>query len=138
MKEVIGNGDNIRETQEVKNLYNKTHGLTDPGQQKERNYNWHVDKHNHVFGYQFDKEVDGAKKSLQTDYLNTNYPKTVIAKKSFEDFRQANNEMLGKSKFRGALNHNLPDDHTYGKESIIGANWNVGKKYTHNYMIYYI
>jgi len=127
MKEVLYNGEFLKETQETKDLYKKTHGLTDPGQQKERNYNWNLDKDNHVFGRKFEKEEEGAKKSLQTDYLNTNHPKTIIREKRLEDFRQANNEMLGRSKFKGALNQKLPEDHAFGLKTIGGENWNVGK-----------
>ena len=129
MKEIISNGDHIRETPETKKLYTKTHGLTDPGQQKERNYNWDntgLNPKQHVFGYGFEKEQDGAKKSLQTDYLNTNYMKTIIAKKSLEDFRQANCEMIGKTKFKGALRQDLPEGHTFGLQTIVGGGWNVG------------
>ncbi len=133
MKEIINSGENLRENEDVKILYNKTHGISDPGQQKERNYNWPVDKTNYVFGKPIEKEQDGAKKSLQTDVLQANYPKTVIAKKSFEDFRQANGELLGKSKFKGALNQNIPEDFSYGKKTIVGENWNVGKN-----TIYYV
>jgi hypothetical protein len=127
MKEILHNGDNIKEDETTKKLYYKTHGMTDPGQQNTRNYNWNFDKNQHVFGKGFEKEQDGTKKSLQSDFLKQNYPNTIIAKKSLEDFRQANNDLIGTSKFRGTLNTNLPMDYRYGKKSIQGENWNVGK-----------
>lgn len=35
--------------------------------------------------------------------------------------------MLGRSKFKGTLNPNLGDDHTFGVPSKLGDAWNVGR-----------
>ncbi|MCQ2821485.1 MAG: DUF1002 domain-containing protein [archaeon] len=122
------NNGPLEEDPEVKKLYNKTHGYTDPGQQKDREYvNLPFDPKNHMFGYRIDYETDGAKKSLMTDNLTNPYPKTKIVDKRLEDFRQANNDMLGISKFRGTLSMDLPPDHTFGYKSNIKDPWNAGK-----------
>jgi hypothetical protein len=111
----------------VKKLYTKTHGLTDPGEQKDRNYNWPVDKNQHVFGRPQGIEMDGAKKSLRTDFLEADHPKTRIVDKRLEDYRQATNDMLGRGKFRGTLHPSIDENHVFGKKSIIGENWNASK-----------
>lgn len=115
------------EPEEVKTLYNKSHGLTDPGEQKKRNYTWYVDKDNHVFGKPEAMEFDGAKKSLCNDFLESQYPKTVVANKRLEDFRQATSDMVGRSKFKGTLHPSIDENHTFGAKSVLGGNWNVAK-----------
>lgn len=126
-KEVLYTGTELQETDEVKKLYAKTHGITDPGQQKNRNYNWNFDKYNHVYGKPEFIEFDGAKKSLSSDFLDANYPKTKIIDKRLEDFRQATSDMLGKSKFKGSLGKHVDENTIFGKKTIVGDNWNVGK-----------
>ena len=117
----------MNEPEEVKKMYNRTHGLSDPGEQKNRGYNWTVDKHNFVFGKPDNIETDGAKKSLRTDLLEANYPKTRIVDKRLEDYRQATSDVVGCGKFRGMMKCDLDPSHTFGKKSIIGDNWNVAK-----------
>lgn len=126
-KEILYSSNNLNESEEVKRLYNKTHGLTDPGEQMNRNYNWNLDKANHVFGKPEPVEWDGAKKSLMSDNLEGAFPKTVIAEKRLEDFRQATSDMVGRGKFRGALHADIKDDHTFGVKSVLEGNWNVAK-----------
>jgi hypothetical protein len=124
---VLYNGCLLNEPEDVKKLYTRTHGHTDPGEQKDRNYNWPVNKTTYVFGKPQGIEMDGAKKSLRTDFLEADYPKTRVVEKRLEDFRQATSDMIGRSKFRGTLNPSLDDNHVYGKKSIIGDNWNASK-----------
>lgn len=101
--------------------------MTDPGEQKNREYNWKFDPTEHVFGLGQEKERDGAKKSLMTDNLTGPYPPTKIVGKRLEDFRQATSDMLGKSKFKGTLSNKIPPDHAFGKKSQLGDAWNVGR-----------
>ena len=127
-KELIYNGSLLKEPDDVKKLYYKTHGLTDPGEQSKRFYTWNFDPNNHKFGYFQDKEVDGAKKSLMNDFLYNPYPQTKLVGKRLEDFRQANNDLLGKGKFFGTLHPKFYDEqHTFGKESKLGDAWNAGR-----------
>lgn len=116
-----------KESSPVRKMYQQSHGLTLPGEQKQRNYNWPVNKDTHVFGKGEFIEKDGAKKSLCPDILESQFPKTKIGEKRLEDFRQATSDMLGRTKFRGALNNNLPHDYTFGVKSLKENNWNVGK-----------
>lgn len=117
------------ETAGVKKLYSKTHGLSDPGSQRDRNYNWHsIDKKNHVFGKFHPIEKDGAKLSLITDFLEASYPKTKIVDKRLEDFRQASEDMIGKSKFKGTLKSDIDENFVFGLQSFkANEMWNVGK-----------
>lgn len=117
----------MQEPDDVKKLYNKTHGLTDPGEQKDRHYNWGFDKDKHVFGLGQEKELDGAKKSLMTDNLTNPYPQTKIAGSRLENFRQATTDMLGRSKFRGTMPSGFGVNHVFGKKSQLGDAWNAGR-----------
>ena len=127
-KELIYNGSLLKEPDDVKKLYYKTHGLTDPGEQSTRFYKWNFDPKEHKFGYFQEKEIDGAKKSLMTDTLKNPYPQTKLVGKRLEDFRQATEDMLGKSKFHGSLNPKFYDEnHTFGKECKLGDEWNAGR-----------
>lgn len=116
----------LNETPEIQKQYEKTHGITQPGQQKDRNYQLHFDKNQHMYGFNEEKELNGVKNSLNTDTLTNSYPSTKIVHKRLEDFRQATEDMLGKSKYKGTLNPNLNEDHIYGYKNIL-EQWNAGK-----------
>ena len=116
------------EPEDVKNLYYKSHGTTDPGKQNTRYYKWNFDPNKHTFGYSPKIEIDGAKNSLMTDTLNNPYPQTKLLSKRVEDFRAFNNPLLGKGKFYGSLNPKFYDEnHVFGKESKLGNQWNAGR-----------
>lgn len=110
----------------MKKLYQRTHGLSDPGEQKNRDYKWGFDKDEHVFGLPQEKEINGCKKSLESDYLYGLYPPTKIVDKRLENYRQATSTMLGKGKCKGTLNKNLGDDHTFGLKYPL-SNCNASK-----------
>ena len=127
-KDVIYNGCLLNEPDDVKKLYYKTHGLTDPGEQSKRGFVFPFDENDHAFGFFQPKEFDGAKKSLRTDFLYNPYPATKLVPKRLEDFRTANDDMLGKGKYHGTLNPKFQDeDHTFGVKSKLGDAWNVGR-----------
>jgi hypothetical protein len=129
LKEILYTCPNINETDDTKRMYRTTHGLTEPGEQKNRNYNWSMDKTKHSFGKPQEKEYNGAKKSLMTDLLEAEYPKTNIVTKRLEDYRKATEEGLGKTRYRGTVNPNLREDFTFGAPSIknVDDHWNLGK-----------
>ena len=116
------------EPEEVKNLYYRSHGTTDPGKPNTRYYKWNFDPNNHKFGYSQKSEIDGAKNSLRTDNLLNPYPQTILMNKRSEDFRAFNNPLLGKGKFYGSLSPKFYDEnHTFGKGSKLGDQWNAGR-----------
>lgn len=100
--------------------------MTDPGEQKDRNYKWKVDKGNFVFGKEERKEFDGTKKSLESDYLEANYPKTKIVDKRLEDFKQATVDLVGQSKFRGTLHPSIDENFVFGAFKS-SDEWNAAK-----------
>ena len=66
-KELIYNGGPLKEDDNTKKLYYKTHGVTDPGEQSNRGFKFNFDPNDHKFGYYQEKEIDGVKKSLRND-----------------------------------------------------------------------
>ncbi len=64
-----------------------------------------------------------------SDCLEASYPKTKIVPKRLEDFRQATEDMLGTTKYKGSMSANIPEDHVFGLRSIKDAEhcWNAGK-----------
>jgi len=63
-----------------------------------------------------------------TDTLFNPYPQTKLVGKRLEDFRQAIEDMLGKSKYHGTLASKFHDEnHTFGKECELGDQWNAGR-----------
>jgi hypothetical protein len=119
----------IENSEEQKKNYEITHGNCEPGHQKNREYNWYeIDKKSHAFGKPQKREYDGAKNSLITDYADAQYPKTILVEKRLEDFRQATDDLIGKSRYKGSMNPDIDDDHIYGKPSIkLNDMWNGGK-----------
>lgn len=82
-------------------LYRKTHGNFGPGEQKHRDYNWNFDLATHRFGYAEKPNLNGASKALRAERLEEEFPKTVIIKKTVDDFQAVNNDILGVSKNLG-------------------------------------
>ena len=116
------------EPEEVKNLYYKSHGITDPGKPNMRYYKWNFDPNKHTFGYAPKLELNGAKNSLKTDTLTNPYPQTLLSNRRVENFRAFINPLLGKSKFHGSLNPKFYDEnHVFGKGSKLGDQWNAGR-----------
>ena len=89
------------EPPEVAAMYLKTHGTFEPGQQKDRNYNWPVDKKNHRFGYMEEREMDGAAKCVKPERFGESFPNTKIVKKTVEDYIEVSKDELGKHKNLG-------------------------------------
>ena len=126
-KELIYSGCPLKEEDDVKKLYFKTHGVTDPGEQSKRDFKFNFDPNEHKFGFFQEKELDGVKKSLRSDYIYNPYPQTKLVGKRLEDYREATEDLLGKSKFMGTLAPKFyNDDHTFGKKSNF-EEWNAGK-----------
>ena len=105
----------INEKPEDKKRYLKTHNLSDPGYQKDREYNWPVDKHNYVFGKPQVLEFGGTEKSLKSDFLEGLYPKTKIVEKRYDDFTTASKNLVGRAKFHGSLHHSIDADFVFGR-----------------------
>ena len=104
----------IEEKPEVKQLYYKSHGVTEMGEQMTRNYNWSFDKTQQRFGLPDPVETNGVAIALRPEAFNSSHPKTEIIKKTVEDYRNSTHEELGKSKNLGTGKPPVPVDHTFG------------------------
>lgn len=129
MKEILYSCPNIEESEETKKMYRTTHGFSDPGEQYKRNYKWNMNITNHSFGKEIEKEYDGAKKSLMSDTLESNFPNTKIVTKRLEDYREATEDKLGKTKYRGTINPNISEEFVFGSPTIKNSDnhWNAAK-----------
>lgn len=95
-------GGEKHEAPEIEAQYLKTHGAFAPGQQKDRAYNWPVDKTSHRFGYvENERELNGAAKCVQPERFGSNFPQTKILKKTVEDYIEVTKDELGKGKNLG-------------------------------------
>ena len=81
-------GAHISKDPEVHEMYKKTHGNYDPGEQKQRNYQWKFDPADHCYGYGEKKVLNGAAMALHNERLNEEFPKTVIVKKPLKITKQ--------------------------------------------------
>ena len=116
------------DTQDIQDLYKKTHGNFQPGEQRMRNYNWTVDPTEHRFGYSERKVLNGTAQALHQERLEEQYPKTTIVKKTVEDFRAVSADLLGQSKNLGQGQAKRPDDFVHGIKNVQGADpWNAAR-----------
>lgn len=126
-KDVIYDNAKLQEEPEVQKLYQKTHGLTQPGEQLKRDYNWHFNPNNHVFGKPDTFEQSGCAKSLKSDKIDADFPKTKIGNKRLEDYRQATATLVGTQAYHGSLRNDIDPEFTYGKKAIREDVWNSAK-----------
>lgn len=102
------------EAPEVRALYSKSHGLTEAGEQVQRNYEWHVDKGKHRFGRPEPQQRDGVSMALQPESYANLYPATLIMNKAAENYRNTTHEFLGTSKNLGQGRPPVPEGYAYG------------------------
>lgn len=100
-------------------LYKRSHGSYDPGEQRRRNYDWNIDPENTRFGRKGDTiALNGVSKNiamvLDTHTFSDKGP--VVDKKKVEDFRNMSDQ-LGQSKNLGQDSAKRPVDLVYGKSS---------------------
>jgi EF-hand domain-containing family member B len=113
------------ESKEVQNLYFRSHGLTQAGEQMTRNYQLPFDKNEHRFGLSEPPELNGVVRALQPESFGGIHPKTEIIKKVVEDHRNVNSELLGKSKNLGTGKMGNTDQ-VFGIPTYKEP-WNVGQ-----------
>ena len=109
------------ETPDVAAMYLKTHGTFEPGQQKNREYNWPVDKNDFRFGYVEDREIDGAAKSVKPERYGNAFPDTKLVQKTVEDYIEVTKDELGKPK---NLGQNSDPNQVFGAKKR-GEEWNA-------------
>lgn len=75
----------LREDQPIHDMYKKTHGNFDPGEQKNRSYDWKFEPGAHRFGFGEKKVLNGASMAIHNERPEEHFPQTVIVKKTVED-----------------------------------------------------
>ena len=94
-------GGEKEERPDIAKMYNKTHGNFAPGEQRNREYQWTVDKTQHRFGYGEQRLLNGAAMSLHNERFESGFPKTIIVKKTVEDHKAVTQDQLGQTKNMG-------------------------------------
>jgi len=123
-KEVMFPRDRQPDTQEVKELYKRTHGSTDPGEGLDRKYDWpeHV-KGNPIFRFGHANQTvapgSGAKSALSMDcgVEPLSVPATLIVKDTLANFQEITSDHIGTSRNLMQLqsHQNLGRHHSFGK-----------------------
>ncbi len=109
--------------------YKKTHGNYDPGEQKQRSYNWGgINALTQKFGKFEPKLLNGAAQAAHAERFEGEFPKTTIVQKTVEDHKAVTHEHLGKSKNLGTGSQ-LDDGRSFGMPSVkVGSlSWNAAK-----------
>ena len=88
IREIVNPTNPLVNPPEVTEMYKKTHGNFAPGEQKNRDYEWPLDKTTHRFGYGERAVPNGAATALHLERSDPQYfPRTVIVKKTVEDVK---------------------------------------------------
>ena len=112
----------------IQDLYRKTHGNYNPGQQKSRNYNWTIDPAEHRFGYSEKKVPNGAALALHSERTEEFFPKTTIVRKTVEDHRSVTTDQLGRTRNLGQGQAPRGPDFVHGIKNVQGADpWNAAR-----------
>lgn len=100
--------------EKYKEMYQKSHGTSDPGVQKNRMYDWNtIDPNLHKFGVKHKAGVKQGVAKCLNPQMDPEYRSSTIAPKQVED-RKDTNDQIGKSKHLGHGRTHLPDDFTFG------------------------
>jgi len=126
-KDVMYTPASLNDDQQAKQLYVKSHGMYEAGEQKKREYQWPFNPHNHVFGKTEKLVADEGKYCLQPETADESFPKTQLVKKNVEDFRDFNNDTLGKPKNLAQTNPYVTPDQVYGYKPKEKEPWNAAK-----------
>jgi len=126
-KDVMYTPASLNDDQQAKNLYIKSHGMYEAGQQKQRDYQWPFNPNVHVFGKTEKLVADEGKFCLQPETADEAFPKTQIVKKNVEDFRDYNKDPLGKPNNLAQTNPYVTADQVYGFKPKEKEPWNAAK-----------
>jgi hypothetical protein len=116
------------EDQPIADMYKKTHGNFNPGEQKNRNYDWNMNPTDHRFGYGEKKVLNGAAMAIHNERPEEHFPKTVIVKKTVEDHKAVSQDLLGVSKNLGQGQDSRGADFVHGVRNVQGGDtWNAAR-----------
>ena len=94
-------------------MYLKSHKDYDPGEQKERPYNWPVDPTDYRFGKVEKNPIHNEMKQIMApEAKSEEMPKTVFVKSNLQDFLDKKDDKLGKGMNLGQKQ--FPPDRVFG------------------------
>jgi hypothetical protein len=109
-------------------MYKRTHGNFDPGEQKKREYDWNFNPGEHRFGFGEKKVLNGAAMAIHNERPEEHFPQTVIVKKTVEDQRAVASDLLGISKNLGQGQVPRGPDFVHGVKNVQEADtWNAAR-----------
>jgi len=127
-KDVMYTPASLNTDQQARDLYIKSHGMYDAGEQRKRDYQWPFNPQDHVFGRTEKLVADEGRFCLQPETADQSaFPNTKIVKKNVEDFKDFNADHLGKTKNLAQVNQYVNQDHVYGYKPKDKEPWNVAK-----------
>lgn len=111
---VHGNPTSTSEDQ--RRNYILSHGNYDPGEQRDRHYDWSKQSRDKMFGVATKHESNGSKvrESLQWKTEMARARRTILVSKCVDDFRSKTQCELGKVHDPLSDTLNVPDDHVFG------------------------
>ena len=114
IKEIVNPVDDIVESDEVKEMYRKTHRDFAPGEQLRREYNWPV-KDGQAFGLCEEKSSSGIEAAMKWD---ASEDVTKVHSKRLQAYRVANHDEVGRSKnlLQGLMP--VPPGFRFGSKSV--------------------
>ena len=113
------------ETEQIRQIYLKSHQDYDPGEQKKRPYDWKVDPTDFRFGMVAKNIIHNEMKQVMAPEASSDqFPETKLIKKNLNDFFDKKDNKLGKPANLGQKQ--LGSDHIYGMR-IEANEWDAGK-----------
>lgn len=126
VKDLLQTGFTLNEEDSVKKQYLKSHGNYQPAEQKNREYNWPFNHENHEFGKREKVIRNEAQQCLQPERLNCeDFPKTKVVKKNIEDFRDFNQDTLGRPRNLGQTDMLIDPNKIFGINPKQGDQWHA-------------
>jgi len=126
-KDVLYTPASLSNSEKDRAQYLKSHHQYEAGEQKNRNYQWPFDKNDHAFGKTEKLVQDEGRYCLQPETVDERFPQTRLVKKNVEDFKDFNQDPLGKTKNLGQANTHVSADTVYGYKPKDKEPWNVAK-----------
>ena len=112
----------LENSEKTEQMYFKSHGSTQAGQQLRRGYNWPVDPSEHRFGLKDKGPVGGVEEALKPELAEG----TTLVQKTVEDYRSTTKDQLGRPRNLGSGGPPVPADYAFGAKAGT-LEWGAGK-----------
>jgi len=113
--------EDTSEKEEAKDLYIRSHGNYQPGQQRNRNYNWtssNINPKEHVFGTTEKNRLRDGVSLCMDPRKDPAVPKTRITSKQVQDTKNLKDQ-LGRARNLGHGPRNLAPNHSFGVKGAV-------------------